>query len=182
MENQPKRLSVAERKEAYEEQTKAHRLAMADYIKAHINASNIQEVAERCETSEERIKTILSNVTFVDIVQLSRVYTHLKDIAEKYTQRESEKDDLNPQPKKTEVEVEPYDSPEMMKTYIKSFISTNYSSIYQIAELSGLTPEKVADLISNKSLTVDELNKMYGAVKSIEDAEEELSIIKNRAK
>lgn len=185
MENKSK-LSIAERKEANHEKMKSHRLAMAEYIKAHLDTSNLQELAKRCDTSEERIQTILSNVTFVDIVQLSRVYTNLKDIVEKYAQRQTDKDALNPQAN-TNIELQhedPYDNPDLMKITIRSFISSNYSTIYQIADLSGLPPEKVADIISDKEkeITIEELNKMYGAVKSIQDAEEELSILKNRTK
>lgn len=181
MENKPK-LSVEERKEANRQEMKSHRLAMADYIKTHLDSSNLQELAKRCDTSEERIQTILSNVTFVDIVQLSRVYTNLKDMVEKYATRQTDDDTITPQKNIEPQNDEPYDNPDLMRITIKDFISANFSSIYEIADLSGLTPEKVSKIISGEELTIEELNKIYGAVKSIQDAEEELSIIKNRTK
>ena len=156
-----KQLSTKEKLEQF-------RLEMKDDIESYLiaNPEDFQEISDRSALSVQDIEKTIDDATFIDIIQLSKLYTAVK---EKKEAKQNENPSLD-----LEEDEPAFEDPRKMLESLQGHLQRNYSAIFDIAEYSGLPTERIATIISGSKCTMSELNRAYCAVQNILEASNEL--------
>lgn len=152
----------------------------------------LDELAQRCDKTTEQVMTILrdSKMNALDLMKLNAAVesimmnTQSKELSsqevDNSTPKQSPQDEATPSfPVQSTPEIiadDPsYESdPLEMYNVVKEYLATHKTAIFNIQEYTGLSNDTIVNIINSAQIKVSDLNRIYGVVASLKEAEMEV--------
>lgn len=135
----------------------------------------LQELYDQWGKAPEEIGKALNDITFYDITDLVRLNTAVEIVSKRLQNREQQRVEKATSTSETSIEVptppkpwehiihdtEPVADLDTMIEYIKDHRKRDTSVLFEIAELSGIDPKRLTDIVMGIDVAVSDINIVY---------------------